>query len=159
MLAPPCAAVVNAAAEGCRLAAAARWYEWMPATDQCGETEAEQTKAERCWFSDVSLCRVQRWEACRDIAELLPGATMAADDRLALGCHEVPKSTHVLMRKALNPKEANSTMQVYLQLGQTTSRTRALQLLCEQVSSAHHRLRKNSVLLTLVAFMKTPRHL
>lgn len=71
---------------------------------------------------------------------------------MSLGCHEVPKSTHVLMRQALNPKEANSSMQVYLQLGQTTSHKRALQLLCEQVS---FRLCLSPAALTPVTFWRT----
>lgn len=76
--------------------------------------------------------------ACRDVAKLMPGATMAAQDRTMLACHEIPKSTHVLMRKALNAQEANSTIHVYLQLGPTTQKRRALQLLCEQVTPSHN---------------------
>eukprot|EP00892_Ulva_mutabilis_P011819 jgi/Ulvmu1/9009/UM005_0100.1 len=79
----------------------------------------------------------------RDVAKLIPGARMPAADRTALSCHEVPLGTHMIMRPAVNAKEANSAMQVYLQLGKTSLRLRALQLLCEQVvkESLWHKLR------------------
>lgn len=54
-------------------------------------------------------------------------------DRAALACHEVPHGAHTLIRSAKNAKDTNSAMQVYLQLGPTTVRLRALQLLCDQV--------------------------
>lgn len=62
---------------------------------------------------------------------------MPAAERTPLACHEVPLGTRMIMRPAVNAKEANSALQVYLQLGPTTPRLRSLQLLCEQVSLQH----------------------
>jgi hypothetical protein len=59
---------------------------------------------------------------------------MAASQRPQSRCALLPPSVpHVIRVSALNPDEKNSAVHVYVMIGPTSIRTKALQRLCHQV--------------------------
>ena len=65
---------------------------------------------------------------------LLGGEKLHAAERPLARCAVLPATVQYgLARRALNPDERNSAVQVYVQLGEYALQRRALQLLCHQV--------------------------